>query len=276
MRSIALERSAGDASAALAIAEAAAKSLPADPAIQAELAQAQALAATSGTTDLSKLANTLAANDPNRALKAQALSLLADYQKTGKATPELARVMAKLAEAFPLQFDLQQRAYRLCAELNLNDLSATIARRTAERLAGSVDAQQFAALAFARLGQTSSARQYATRWKNLLGGASTEAVDLLLADLALRDNRTAEAMQLLAPHRDDILRAPNDHGLGVYTLGVVLARARRRRGDRAARAQTRRLQGRPLRVGGARSAAQHCRRSDQALATSARIDARLG
>jgi tetratricopeptide (TPR) repeat protein len=230
LRSIELERSVNQPAAALKLADEALARLPGNAAITAERGEARAIvdAAANGANAgaVASLAATMSDDDPNQKLKSRALELYAEFEKTGKPSVDLARTMSQLAERFPSQLALQQRTIELCLATQLNDMAAVIARRTAERLPASPDAQQLAAATYRAIGQPGAARQYANRWRNLVPTGQTRSADELLASLAASEKRYADALAFLTPHREAILSDPDRSADALSTLARSIAGAR--------------------------------------------------
>lgn len=136
-----------------------------------------------------------AANQP----EVDALRAALKAQQAGSITPDLAMNLVRLADRYPVAFDLQRQAILACIAVNQSAPAVAIAHRLAATSTSRADMQELAARTLAQFGQWNGARKLAEQWKSLVPDAPREP-ELLLASIAQATGKPAASLQLSDPY----------------------------------------------------------------------------
>ncbi len=143
---------------------------------------------------MTKLIDLLSADPTNKA-EVDALRAVADAQKSGTVTPEMAVKLVQLADRYPAAFDLQRQAIAACVAVNQGGPAVAIAHRLVATSSSRADVLELAARTFARFGQWNGARKAAEQWKTIVP-AAPRGPDLLLASIAQASGKPTTSLQI--------------------------------------------------------------------------------
>lgn len=214
-------RAVGDESGALAIAQKALVTSPGDADLLTFVSTIL-IADAGGSAEADKVLASLQGTNPAVAELLRVVRASAGPDGTVRPGPETLRAAEALAERYPTFAPAWTTAAQLFAAAGRNDDAIRIARRGMLRLPTEPGPAEIAARLLLIERRYDEARDAARTWR-ALAADSPFAADLTLAEVAIRNRRAAEAVQLLTPYLDRMTaaRAADADGVSLYTLALL-------------------------------------------------------
>lgn len=215
-------RAIGDEAGALAIAQKALATAPGDADLLTFVSTIL-IADANGSAEADKVLATLEGANPAVAEMLRIVRSSAGADGQIRPGPDALRAAEALAERYPTFTPAWTTAAQLYAAAGRNDDAIRIARRGMLRLPTEPGPAEIAARLLLVERRYDEARDAARTWR-ALAADSPFAADLVLAEVAVRSRRAAEAVTMLTPYLDRMTAASatDADGVSLYTLALLL------------------------------------------------------